>query len=142
MSHRLVWSLIVLWSFPTLAPAADPAAQVRQKLYVTNSAGDDVTIIDVATHEPIGRIEVGPHPHGIAVPAAQDMIKNLVHGNEQVAATARKLFSVADKADWSFDILDATRVSYNYEITYFATNGFQRKLAAQTSENGQLVVPI
>src|SRR4051812_38642222 len=65
--------LLLLGSLGVL-PAAEPAAKVRQKLYVTNSAGDDVTIIDVATNKAIGRIEVGPHPHGIAVPAAQDVV--------------------------------------------------------------------
>src|SRR6185437_16272385 len=48
---------------------SSPAATVRQKLYVTNSAGDDVTVIDVASNKPITTIQVGPHPHGIAVPA-------------------------------------------------------------------------
>src|SRR5438046_1818225 len=46
----------------------------RQKLYITNSSGNDVTIADVATNKVIGRIEVGPHPHGIAVPAAQNLV--------------------------------------------------------------------
>jgi YVTN family beta-propeller protein len=57
-------------------------AKVRQKLYVTNSAGDDVTVIDVATNKPLGRIEVGPHPHGIAVPAAQDFILVTIEGRK------------------------------------------------------------
>jgi YVTN family beta-propeller protein len=65
---------------PALVSAADSAGKVRQKLYVTNSSGDDVSIIDVATHKPIGRIEVGPHPHGIAVPAAQDVIYVTIEG--------------------------------------------------------------
>ena len=56
------------------------AAKVRQKLYVTNSAGDDVTVIDTATNKAVGRIEVGPHPHGIAVPAAQDVIYVTIEG--------------------------------------------------------------
>jgi YVTN family beta-propeller protein len=60
--------------------AAGETAAVRQKLYVTNSAGNDVTVIDVATHKPIRRIEVGPHPHGIAVPASQDVIYVTVEG--------------------------------------------------------------
>jgi YVTN family beta-propeller protein len=63
-----------------LAPNAR-AAEGRQKLYVTNSAGDDVTVIDVATNKPVGRIEVGPHPHGIAVPAAQDVVYVTVEGS-------------------------------------------------------------
>lgn len=78
MSRRL--SLLVLLALPLPWAAAEPAAKVRQKLYVTNSAGDDVTVIDVATHTPVGRIEVGPHPHGIAVPAAQDVIYVTIEG--------------------------------------------------------------
>jgi YVTN family beta-propeller protein len=46
----------------------------RQKLYITNSSGNDVTVADVATNKVIGRIEVGPHPHGIAAPASQDLV--------------------------------------------------------------------
>lgn len=34
-----------------------------------------------------------------SIPKAQDMIKNLVKGHEQVAATARKLFTIADEAN-------------------------------------------
>ncbi len=64
------------------APAAAADAKVRQKLYVTNSAGDDVTVIDVANNKPIGRIEVGPHPHGIAVPAAQNFILVTIEGKK------------------------------------------------------------
>jgi YVTN family beta-propeller protein len=71
------WLLLVVLLLPLPAQAADKA---RQKLYVTNSAGDDVTVIDVATHKPIGRIEVGPHPHGLAVPASQDVIYVTIEG--------------------------------------------------------------
>jgi YVTN family beta-propeller protein len=74
--------LFTLLSLPALATAAQPAAKVRQKLYVTNSAGDDVTVIDVATHKVIGRIEVGLHPHGIAVPASQDVIYVTIEGTK------------------------------------------------------------
>ncbi len=62
--------------------SAVPDAKVHQKLYVTNSAGDDVTVIDVATNRPIGRIEVGPHPHGIAVPEARDFILVTIEGRK------------------------------------------------------------
>jgi YVTN family beta-propeller protein len=80
MSCRRAFVLFVLFALPALGTAAEPSGRVRQKLYVTNSAGDDVTIIDVATNRPIGRIEVGPHPHGIAVPAAQDVVYVTVEG--------------------------------------------------------------
>src|SRR5262249_4240580 len=52
---------------------------------VTNSAGDDVTVIDVATNKPLGRIEVGPNPHGIAVPASQDVVYVSIEGGKRGA---------------------------------------------------------
>jgi YVTN family beta-propeller protein len=70
-------ALLCVWPADAAAPA-----KVRQKLYVTNSAGDDVTVIDVATNKPMGRIEVGPHPHGIVVPAAQDFILVTIEGRK------------------------------------------------------------
>jgi YVTN family beta-propeller protein len=78
--RRLTCLILAILAVPALLQAAEPSAQVRHKLYVTNSAGNDVTIIDCATNKPIGRIEVGPHPHGIAVPAAQDIIYVTVEG--------------------------------------------------------------
>jgi YVTN family beta-propeller protein len=70
--------LLCVWP----AHADTPVVKVRQKLYVTNSAGDDITVVDVATNKPIGRIEVGPHPHGIAVPAARDFILVTIEGRK------------------------------------------------------------
>ena len=57
------------------------ADTVRQKLYVTNSAGDDVTVIDLAAGKPVARIEVGPHPHGLAVPAAENVVYVTIEGS-------------------------------------------------------------
>jgi YVTN family beta-propeller protein len=82
MIHRWVGFLLIMVLFPAFALAAGPAAKVRQKLYVTNSTGDDVTVIDTATNKPIGRIVVGSHPHGIAVPAAQDVVYVTVEGTK------------------------------------------------------------
>src|SRR5262245_18777473 len=36
-----------------------------QKLYVANSAGNDLHVIDTATNKVIKRVEVGPQPHGL-----------------------------------------------------------------------------
>jgi YVTN family beta-propeller protein len=74
---------ILLFCIATLSPqlAAADKDHPKQKLYVTNSAGDDVTVIDVATNKVLGRIEVGPHPHGIAAPASQDVFYVTIEGN-------------------------------------------------------------
>jgi len=47
---------------------ADVHAAAKQFLWVTNAYGNDVHVIDVATHQVIKRVEVGPNPHGIAAP--------------------------------------------------------------------------
>jgi YVTN family beta-propeller protein len=82
MSRYLSALLVGLACLAPTVTAAEPAGKVHQKLYVTNSAGDDVTVIDVADHKPIGRIVVGPHPHGIAVPAAQNFILVTIEGKK------------------------------------------------------------
>jgi YVTN family beta-propeller protein len=78
--RRFACLTFALFVLPTLALSAERSAQVKSKLYVTNSAGNDVTVIDLATNKPIGRIVVGPNPHGIAAPAAQDVIYVTVEG--------------------------------------------------------------
>src|SRR5437762_262982 len=80
MLHRFTTIVVCLAGFSLPIHAADKA-EFRQKLYVTNSGGNDVTVVDIATNKVIGRIEVGPHPHGIAVPTAQDVIYVTIEGN-------------------------------------------------------------
>ena len=62
-----------LWCLATVALVcfvAKPqsAAAGKQVLWVTNSLGNDVHVIDVAKQEVVHRIVVGPQPHGIAAP--------------------------------------------------------------------------
>jgi YVTN family beta-propeller protein len=40
-----------------------------EKLYVTNSLGDDITVIDMADFKPVGDIKVGRAVHGVCAPA-------------------------------------------------------------------------
>jgi YVTN family beta-propeller protein len=61
----IVVSLIILGRTESVAPAADAGSRARQILYVTNSAGDDVTVVDAETHRVIGSIETGTTPHGL-----------------------------------------------------------------------------
>lgn len=50
-------------------PAVSKAAETQQQLWITNAYGDDVHVYDVATHELVRRIVVGPNPHGISATA-------------------------------------------------------------------------
>jgi YVTN family beta-propeller protein len=55
-----------------LMPAAPPTAAT--KLYVANSAGTDIHVIDPATNRVIRRIDVGPEPHGLCATATGDRV--------------------------------------------------------------------
>jgi YVTN family beta-propeller protein len=48
--------------------------QPTQKLYVANSLGNDIHVIDTATNNVIKRIEVGPQPHGMVATAMGDQM--------------------------------------------------------------------
>lgn len=46
------------------------AADETAKLYVTNSQGDDITVIDLGTMRAVGDIKVGQAVHGVCAPAS------------------------------------------------------------------------
>lgn len=41
----------------------------RTLLYVDNSLGDDITVIDLETRKPVATLKVGDQPHGLCAPA-------------------------------------------------------------------------
>lgn len=59
-------STIAAFAFLLVACVPALAVNPAQKLYVLNSGGNDLHIIDPATNKVIKRVEVGPEPHGIA----------------------------------------------------------------------------
>jgi YVTN family beta-propeller protein len=54
--------------------AAAPGEAPLQKLYVANSAGNDIHVIDTSTNQVIKHLEVGPQPHGLVATAKGDRI--------------------------------------------------------------------
>jgi YVTN family beta-propeller protein len=73
---------------PTWSAQAEPAraaGSTRQRLYVTNSAGNDVHVVDMTTLEVIKRVEVGPQPHGIAAPRDARVIFVAIEAMKQPA---------------------------------------------------------
>jgi YVTN family beta-propeller protein len=62
----LAWLTAVFVLFcPSMSSGA--AEEPTRKLYVDNTGGDTVSVIDLATRKVIGAIPVGRHPHGIGV---------------------------------------------------------------------------
>jgi YVTN family beta-propeller protein len=81
MKECISCTLIVALAL-VLAPAAgaDRKESVR-KLYVTNSAGDNIHVIDLRTFRVTGEIRPGQHPHGAAVSADGQRFFTTVEGN-------------------------------------------------------------
>jgi len=55
--------------FLLTAASGFAAAPGRTKLYVSNSQGNDIKVIDLATRRVIGDITVGEHVHGLCAPS-------------------------------------------------------------------------
>jgi YVTN family beta-propeller protein len=66
ISLRGLLASLILLSMSGLCQAAPNRAA---RLYVTNSLGDDITVIDLATLKVVGDIKVGKEVHGICAPA-------------------------------------------------------------------------
>jgi len=67
-------NLIIMALLSALGPAADPAPRPATKLYVANSLGTDLHVIDTATNKVIKRVEIGPQPHGLTATARGDRL--------------------------------------------------------------------
>lgn len=75
VSHgRLPMIILTVTLVTALAPAADPVRPSAPKLYVANSLGNDIHVIDTATNQVVKRVEVGPQPHGLATTAKGDCV--------------------------------------------------------------------
>ena len=66
--------LVGVWLALVQAAAVSQAAEPRCKLYVANSAGNDIHVVDTVTNRVIKRLEVGSEPHGLAATASGDQI--------------------------------------------------------------------
>jgi YVTN family beta-propeller protein len=74
-----------------------PAAEPIRKLYVANSAGNDLHVVDTATNQVINRVEVGPEPHGLAATAKGDRIFITIENTNGDAGELLWFDPVADK---------------------------------------------
>lgn len=68
---HVITGLALLVAISIAGPAE--AAQ-RGKLYVANSAGNDIHVIDTASNRVMRRIEVGPQPHGLVATERGDRL--------------------------------------------------------------------
>src|SRR6266542_5782109 len=63
--------LLAAVSLPAVLTSAAPGLAADQtiarKLYVANTAGDTLSVVDLDRQEVVGEISIGKHPHGLAL---------------------------------------------------------------------------
>jgi YVTN family beta-propeller protein len=116
----IVVSLMILARTEGVVPAQEGSSGAREILYVTNSAGDDVTVVDAATHRVIGSIETGVTPHGLV--ASPD---------------GRRIYITGETDDDVVAIDTATS-----KVLWKAVVGDQPNEPALTSDGRHIYVPI
>jgi YVTN family beta-propeller protein len=63
------WLCVLTGFLALLDPGGAAAGGKTARLYVTNSEGDDIHVLDLGALKVVGRIPVGRHPHGAAATA-------------------------------------------------------------------------
>jgi YVTN family beta-propeller protein len=67
MRMSICW--LTMWVFVLATSGVSSAQSAKMKLYVTNSLGDDITVIDLGTLRAVGDIKVGEYVHGVCAQA-------------------------------------------------------------------------
>jgi YVTN family beta-propeller protein len=81
----------------SMAGVSQASPNRTMRLYVTNSLGDDITVIDLTTFKVVGDIKVGKEVHGICAPAdghelfttieSENSLKVIDTGTDKIVAT-------------------------------------------------------
>ena len=103
-----------------LAVASGAEAATRSMLYVANSQGDDISIIDLATQKVVKTLKVGPIVHGVCA-----------------QADGRRAFATIE-SEHSLKVID-TRTN---EVTDTIPLGGQPNECAATNDGRYVVVPL
>jgi YVTN family beta-propeller protein len=90
----LLFAMIVSALFPTpglddapiRADSVNQANHLTPRVYVTNSKGDDVTVIDPAAMKAVASIKVGANPHGIVASPDRRTLYVSVEGTDELVA--------------------------------------------------------
>jgi YVTN family beta-propeller protein len=75
------WLAVIGWIFAMVAMAEAQHKQTVSKLYVTNSEGDNIHVVDLKTFQVIREIKTGAQPHGAAASADGRWVFTSVEGD-------------------------------------------------------------
>lgn len=97
------WRLFLVTGLVVLAMAGKGTAKDGiEILYVANSQGDDLTVVRLPGHEPLGSVNVGTHPHGLAASRDGKVLYVSVESSREVLA----LDTANDQVLWRSHLSD------------------------------------
>src|SRR5262249_51008211 len=93
MDKRSCWGAVIGAVLTALSASGAPSMETVPKLYVTNSAGDNLHVIDLRTFRVIATIKAADHPHGAAASADGRFLFTTIEGDH----TLRVIDTSTDK---------------------------------------------
>lgn len=75
------WWAVIAAVLTTVSASGAPPTETVPKLYVTNSAGDNIHVVDLRTFRVIGTIKAGDRPHGAAASADGRFLFTTIEGD-------------------------------------------------------------
>jgi YVTN family beta-propeller protein len=93
MRLGVCWSAM---SIIALTVAGASSTNRMTRLYVTNSLGDDITVIDLGTFKVIDDIKVGKHVHGLCAPADGRRLFTTIESEDKLKVIDTVTGSVVD----------------------------------------------
>ena len=86
----------ILFLAATVVSGAAPSKDHAARLYVTNSLGDDITVIDLRTFKVVGDIKVGEQVHGLCAPADGRRLFTTIESEDKLKAIDTATGGVVD----------------------------------------------
>ena len=98
-----IWRHFLIVGLAAIVTAGHVSADDETELlYVASSQGDDLTVIRLPDHEPLGSIKVGMHPHGLAASRDGRRLYVSVDSGKEVLA----LDTATDQILWRVPVSD------------------------------------
>jgi YVTN family beta-propeller protein len=99
---RTWWHFLLVGLAAIITAGHASAGDGTELLYVANSQGDELTVIRLPDHKPLGSVEVGSHPHGLAASRDGKRLYVSVESSKEVLA----LDTATDEILWRVSVSD------------------------------------
>jgi YVTN family beta-propeller protein len=165
LSPSSPWSARLFWRRPRLWKKAPPLAiafllvvaasigygaqKGTTKLYVSNSEGDTITVIDLATYRVIADIQVGEQVHGLCAPSDGRRLFTTIESENNLKVIDTTTDKVVDTIPQEINLIDLKKMAYAKKIPvggiprpYAVSKDGKRLYAALSDFHGFVIATI